>query len=107
MYQALPTTAASASAVPPMAAAPGWVSLAGGLVEIGQAGAGFAFDNERPRHAQFLQPYRLARRPVGQGDWAAFIADWRLCRPALVDVGRLGLGAQPADPRAAALAQQR
>ncbi|MBS3997349.1 MAG: DinB family protein, partial [Hydrogenophaga sp.] len=29
-----------------------WVACAGGLVEIGHAGEGFAFDNESPRHRQ-------------------------------------------------------
>ena len=57
---------------------PAWVAQAGGLVSIGADQtdhSGFAFDNERPRHQVWLAPYALARRPVSQGDWAAFIAD--------------------------------
>jgi ergothioneine biosynthesis protein EgtB len=52
-----------------------WVACEGGLVEIGHAGPGFAFDNEGPRHRQWLRPYALAQRLVTQGEWAAFIAD--------------------------------
>jgi ergothioneine biosynthesis protein EgtB len=64
--------AAPAGTVPP---APDWVPHEGGLVEIGHAGAGFAFDNECPRHLQWLRPYALAHRLVTQGEWAEFIAD--------------------------------
>jgi ergothioneine biosynthesis protein EgtB len=52
-----------------------WHDQPGGLVDIGDATAGFAFDNERPRHAQHLSPFQLASRPVGEGDWVAFMAD--------------------------------
>ena len=65
--------AAAAPAPAPTPAA--WLARPGGLVDIGDASAGFAFDNERPRHPQHLRPYLLASRPVCQGDWAAFIAD--------------------------------
>ena len=53
----------------------GWVDFDGGLVEIGHDGAGFSFDNELPRHQQFLQPYRLADRLVTNAEWLAFMAD--------------------------------
>lgn len=53
----------------------GWLDYEGGLVEIGHDGDGFSFDNELPRHQQFLQPYRLADRLVTNGDWLEFIAD--------------------------------
>ncbi len=52
-----------------------WVEIDGGLAEIGHAGAGFAFDNETPRHRRWLEPYALADRLVTQGEWAAFIDD--------------------------------
>ena len=61
--------------VPVQPVAQGWLALAGGLVEIGHAGGGFAFDNELPRHPQFLRPYALARRLCTHGEWAAFVAD--------------------------------
>jgi ergothioneine biosynthesis protein EgtB len=53
----------------------GWVEQAGGLVDIGHGGEGFAFDNEGPRHAVFLRPYALGNRLVTHGEWAAFVAD--------------------------------
>jgi ergothioneine biosynthesis protein EgtB len=52
-----------------------WVAFAGGLVEIGHRGDGFAFDNETPRHRHWLQPYALARRLTTQGEWMDFVAD--------------------------------
>ena len=52
-----------------------FVPFDGGLVEIGDAGPNFAFDNERPRHRVFLEPYRLADRLVTNGEWLAFMAD--------------------------------
>ncbi len=51
-----------------------WVAMAGGVAEIGAAGAGFAFDNEAPRHKVLLAPYRLASRLVTNGEWLAFMA---------------------------------
>jgi ergothioneine biosynthesis protein EgtB len=52
-----------------------WIEMPGGTVEIGHAGKGFAFDNEEPRHAVFLAPYRIADRLVTCGEYAQFIAD--------------------------------
>jgi ergothioneine biosynthesis protein EgtB len=61
----------------------GWVSHDGGLVEIGHAGPGFAFDNESPRHAVWLEPFALADRPVTTGEWLSFMADGGYRRPEL------------------------
>jgi ergothioneine biosynthesis protein EgtB len=44
-------------------------------VEIGHEGGGFHFDNEAPRHRQWLEPFLLAETLVSNGDYAAFIAD--------------------------------
>jgi ergothioneine biosynthesis protein EgtB len=53
-----------------------WLPQAGGLVQMGHASDdGFAFDNECPRHTQFLQPYVLAQRLTTQGEWLDFIND--------------------------------
>jgi ergothioneine biosynthesis protein EgtB len=50
-----------------------WVDVAGGLVEIGHRGNGFAFDNETPRHKVWLEPFRLATHPVTCGEFVDFI----------------------------------
>jgi ergothioneine biosynthesis protein EgtB len=60
---------------PGRARALGWVEHDGGLVDVGHAGDGFAFDNESPRHTVLLQLFALADRPVTCSEWQAFIAD--------------------------------
>ncbi len=52
-----------------------WIDFDGGLVEGGHDGAGFAFDNESPRHRHHLEPFRISDRLVTVGEWRAFIAD--------------------------------
>jgi len=52
-----------------------WREHAGGIVEIGHGGDGFAFDNESPRHQALLRPFRIASRPVTNGEYQAFMAD--------------------------------
>jgi ergothioneine biosynthesis protein EgtB len=59
---------------PGVSAPLGWADFAGGLVQIGHATSDFAFDNETPRHRVWLEPFRLATRPVSCGEFAAFIA---------------------------------
>lgn len=51
----------------------GWHEGPSGLVEIGHAGDGFAFDCEGPRHRVHLAPYALADRPITNGEWINFI----------------------------------
>lgn len=56
----------------------------GGLVEIGQGDLdGFGFDNERPRHRIWLEPFQLASRLVTCEEFAEFIADGGYTRPEL------------------------
>jgi dimethylhistidine N-methyltransferase len=55
--------------------APDYLPLDGGLVEIGHEGSGFAFDCEGPRHSVFIEPYRLADRPVTNREWIEFMVD--------------------------------
>lgn len=60
-----------------------FVAFEGGLVEIGAPDGGFAFDNERPRHRVFLEPFELASRPITVGEVKAFIADGGYRTPTL------------------------
>ena len=60
-----------------------WIEQGGGLVEIGAAGNDFAYDNERPRHKVYLQPFRLASRLVTNAEYLAFIKDDGYQRPEL------------------------
>ncbi|MFM1798181.1 MAG: hypothetical protein RLZZ117_459 [Cyanobacteriota bacterium] len=63
---------------------PGWLTHPGGLVEIGHSDPeSFAFDNEGPRHREWLEPFALSRRLVSNADYAAFIADGGYRRPEL------------------------
>lgn len=55
----------------------------GGLREAGNTGEGFCFDNERPRHRVWLEPFRLANRLVTCGEYAQFMADGGYSRPEL------------------------
>ncbi len=53
-----------------------WLEFPGGVQEIGhEADSGFAYDNEMPRHRVWLNPFRLASRPVTNGEYLAFMAD--------------------------------
>ncbi|MBI2306380.1 MAG: ergothioneine biosynthesis protein EgtB [Rhodocyclales bacterium] len=60
-----------------------WCDFPSGQVMIGHDGADFAFDNEGPRHAVLLSPYRLASRPVTCGEYLDFIADGGYARAGL------------------------
>ena len=67
--------------VPVTTVAPRWVAQPGGLVGIGHAAEGFAFDNEWPRHRQWLEPYALMNRLVTHGEWMAFVRDGGYAEP--------------------------
>ncbi|MFO0954015.1 MAG: ergothioneine biosynthesis protein EgtB [Isosphaeraceae bacterium] len=58
-----------------------WEKHPGGLVEVGFAGGGFAFDNEGPRHKVYLEPFRLASRLATCGEYLAFMDDGGYDRP--------------------------
>jgi ergothioneine biosynthesis protein EgtB len=68
-----------AADAPPLAFHP----FAGGLVEIGAGADGFAFDNERPRHRVWLEPFALASRLVTNAEYRAFVDDGGYDRPEL------------------------
>ena len=52
-----------------------WIDGPVGLIDIGDAGGGFAFDCEQPVHRHYLSPYALADRLVSNADWANFMDD--------------------------------
>ncbi len=54
-----------------------------GPVDIGHAGSGFAYDNESPRHRQWLHPHALANRPVNNAEFRRFIDDGGYRTPTL------------------------
>ncbi len=56
-------------------AATGADALIAGIHVIGHDGAGFCFDNERPTHQVLLQPVRVSRSLVTNGEWLDFMAD--------------------------------
>jgi ergothioneine biosynthesis protein EgtB len=60
-----------------------WVEFAGGVREIGHSGSDFCFDNETPRHKVYLEPFRLASRPVSCAEYLAFMEDRGYSRPEL------------------------
>ena len=65
--------------VPPV----GWVAHDGELVDVGATGDAFCFDNERPRHRVWLEPFELADRVATCGEWLDFMADDGYHRPEL------------------------
>jgi len=60
-----------------------WTSLPDGVRQIGHDGAGFSFDNERPRHRVFVGDFELAERLATNAEYQAFIADGGYRRPEL------------------------
>ena len=60
-----------------------WFEHSGGLVQIGHEGETFAFDNERPRHTVYLQPFEVQRRLVTVGEFLEFMNDEGYSRPEL------------------------
>jgi len=64
-------TGAAPGEAPPLE----WLGFDGGIFEVGHDGDSFAYDNEGPRHEQLIRPFKLAHRPVTNGEWLAFMAD--------------------------------
>jgi ergothioneine biosynthesis protein EgtB len=51
----------------------GMAEIDGGLFDLGYAGHGFAWDNEKPRHTVFLQDFAIDRAPVSNREFLEFI----------------------------------
>jgi ergothioneine biosynthesis protein EgtB len=79
-----PAYAAAAAGTTPVDVAPlRWIEHDPGVHEVGHDGAGFAYDNESPRHRVFLEPFALADRLVTAGDYLDFMNDGGYSRPEL------------------------
>jgi ergothioneine biosynthesis protein EgtB len=77
-YLGFPPPAPSVDAAPSLR----WSTFDEALVELG-AGAGFAFDNETPRHRALVGAFHLASRLVTNEEYRAFVADGGYGRPEL------------------------
>jgi ergothioneine biosynthesis protein EgtB len=71
----LPAYAEPPPAAPHAAVPLEWIPGPPGIVEVGHAGGGFAFDNETPRHRALLRDHALASRPVTNAEYREFIED--------------------------------
>jgi ergothioneine biosynthesis protein EgtB len=60
-----------------------WIAIEGGVCWIGHEGSDFAFDNESPRHREFLSPFEISSRLVTNAEYQAFIDDGGYERPEL------------------------
>jgi ergothioneine biosynthesis protein EgtB len=58
-----------------------WSGFPSGVVQIGHDKPTFAFDNERPRHSVFLQPFKIHPRLVTAGEFLEFIEAGGYRRP--------------------------
>ncbi|MBL4906805.1 MAG: DinB family protein, partial [Sneathiella sp.] len=52
-----------------------WLEIEGGIVDVGHSGETFAFDCEMPLHQQIIRPFKLANRPVTNGEWITFMEE--------------------------------
>ncbi|AIY42394.1 hypothetical protein LT85_3236 [Collimonas arenae] len=60
-----------------------WQSFEAGVIEVGHKGAGFFFDNETPRHRQFVESFSMASRLVTNAEFLAFVEDGGYNNPLL------------------------
>jgi ergothioneine biosynthesis protein EgtB len=58
-----------------------WTTYSAGLRSIGHDRAGFAFDNEGPRHQQYVAAFALANRLATNREYNAFMEDGGYDRP--------------------------
>jgi iron(II)-dependent oxidoreductase len=59
--------------VGPTGGATGWVEVPAGGFAMGAGPDGFAYDNERPRHMVDVPAFAIARRPVTNAAWRAWL----------------------------------
>ena len=58
-------------------------TLVSGIQTIGHQGKSFSFDNEHPAHQVLLQPVRVGRTLVTNGEWLEFMAEGGYATPSL------------------------
>ena len=73
LFPAYLDSAPDGAPAPRQAPPTAWLAFDGGLAQIGHAGDGFCFDNELPRHPQYVAPFELASALVTNGEFLAFI----------------------------------
>ena len=72
---------------------PGDVRVPGGRWRLGSTSAdGFIFDNEKWAHEVAVAPFRIARAPVTNAEFAAFVEAGGYRQPGLLECRRAGLG---------------
>ena len=80
---AFPAYQSTAMATEPCAASPqAWLEIPEGVYEVGHQDDGFCFDNEKPRHKQYIHPCAIASRLVTNEEYLAFVADGGYRQPA-------------------------
>ena len=60
-----------------------WIEFPEGVYAIGHEGTGFAYDNESPRHREFVESFQLASRLVTNREYMAFMDARAYERPEL------------------------
>ncbi|MGD8478320.1 MAG: ergothioneine biosynthesis protein EgtB, partial [Burkholderiales bacterium] len=60
-----------------------WLEHPAGVYETGHNGDGFSFDNETPRHRSYAEAFRIASRPVTNGEYLQFLEDDGYSKPTL------------------------
>ena len=77
-YRSQPSDAVSAPAGPVR-----WHGFEAAIQHIGHDGDGFCYDNELPRHRQFVEAFEIASRLVTNGEFMEFVEDGGYRRPEL------------------------
>jgi ergothioneine biosynthesis protein EgtB len=78
-YQALDFVTSRATPVSPLR----FLTIDGGLVDIGNVEGGWCWDNESPVHKYFLPPFQIADRLITNGEYLQFLDDGGYANPLL------------------------
>lgn len=60
-----------------------WLPIPEGIYEVGHDGSGFSYDNEQPRHKQYIHGAAIGSRLITNGEFMAFVADGGYREPSL------------------------